>query len=161
MKKTTAAKKPKPAAQKAGKHPGGRPTKYRPEMCKVILDIGAEGGCIAEMADACDITISTLYNWANDKDKPEFLDALTRAQVKAEAFHAKRIRDGMKAAPADFQGAANLKYMAVRFNERWSEKARIEHTGKDGGPIQTESLTDIEIARRIAFALSKAAKEES
>lgn len=32
---------------------------------------------------------------------------------------------------------------------------RIEHTGKDGGPIQTEDLSDSEAARRIAFALHK------
>lgn len=33
-----------------------------------------------------------------------------------------------------------------------------EHTGKDGGPIQTEDLTETEIARRIAFTLTKAAR---
>jgi phage terminase small subunit len=32
---------------------------------------------------------------------------------------------------------------------------RVEHTGKDGGPIQTEELSDTESARRIAFALTK------
>lgn len=33
--------------------------------------------------------------------------------------------------------------------------AAIEHTGKDGGPIQTEELGDTERARRIAFLLQK------
>lgn len=33
-----------------------------------------------------------------------------------------------------------------------------EHTGKDGGPIQTEDLTENEIARRIAFTLTKATR---
>jgi len=32
---------------------------------------------------------------------------------------------------------------------------RQEHTGKDGGPIQTEDISDTEAARRIAFALTK------
>jgi phage terminase small subunit len=35
---------------------------------------------------------------------------------------------------------------------------RVEHTGKDGGPIQTEDLTPNEIARRIAFTLASAAR---
>lgn len=35
---------------------------------------------------------------------------------------------------------------------------RVEHTGKDGGPIQTEELSDTEKARRIAFALTRAAQ---
>lgn len=34
--------------------------------------------------------------------------------------------------------------------------AAIEHTGKDGGPIETVSLSDSEAARRIAFTLAKA-----
>lgn len=33
-----------------------------------------------------------------------------------------------------------------------------EHTGAGGGPIKTESLTDRELARRIAFALSRGAR---
>ncbi len=32
-----------------------------------------------------------------------------------------------------------------------------EHTGKDGGPIETKSVGDKELARRIAFVLSEAA----
>jgi hypothetical protein len=33
--------------------------------------------------------------------------------------------------------------------------AAIEHTGKDGGPIETHELSDTEAARRIAFTLAK------
>lgn len=33
--------------------------------------------------------------------------------------------------------------------------AAIEHTGKDGGPIQTEELSPVDAARRIAFALQQ------
>lgn len=36
---------------------------------------------------------------------------------------------------------------------------RHEHTGKDGGPIQTEEISETERARRIAFVLSKATRE--
>lgn len=32
----------------------------------------------------------------------------------------------------------------------------VEHTGKDGGPIETVDLSDTEAARRIAFTLAKA-----
>ena len=34
--------------------------------------------------------------------------------------------------------------------------AAIEHTGKDGGPIETRELSETEAARRIAFTLAKA-----
>jgi hypothetical protein len=36
--------------------------------------------------------------------------------------------------------------------------ATIEHTGKDGGPIKTESVGDDEVARRIAYLFSKAVR---
>lgn len=38
--------------------------------------------------------------------------------------------------------------------------AAIEHTGKDGGPIETADMTEVEIARRIAFALAKGAQAQ-
>lgn len=40
---------------------------------------------------------------------------------------------------------------------------RVEHTGKDGGPIQTEEIDKVKLARRIAFALAQgvAAKDKS
>jgi phage terminase small subunit len=38
---------------------------------------------------------------------------------------------------------------------------KVEHTGKDGGPIQTEELGDTERARRIAFVLQNALAKQS
>lgn len=39
-------------------------------------------------------------------------------------------------------------------------KERIEHTGKDGGPIETVDLSPTEAARRIAFTLARARQEK-
>lgn len=33
--------------------------------------------------------------------------------------------------------------------------AAVEHTGKDGGPIQHEDVSDLEAARRVAFLLTQ------
>lgn len=41
------------------------------------------------------------------------------------------------------------------------EAASHEHTGKDGGPIETADLTDFEKARRIAFYLAQAANQKA
>ena len=38
---------------------------------------------------------------------------------------------------------------------------KLELTGKDGGPIQTEEISDTEAARRVAFLLARGAKEET
>jgi phage terminase small subunit len=39
--------------------------------------------------------------------------------------------------------------------------SRHEHTGKDGGPIETKEITDLEFARRLAFLLTKGASDET
>lgn len=54
---------------------------------------------------------------------------------------------------SDRLGAVNT---ALKMFGKLSE--RVEHTGKDGGPIQTENLSDNAIARRILFALTKGLK---
>lgn len=38
---------------------------------------------------------------------------------------------------------------------------RMEHTGKDGGPIQTENVSDIEAARAIAFLLNEGTRDQA
>lgn len=147
------AKKPKAAAPKK-KGAGGRPTKYTPEMCATVIQAGREGCAVAEMASRCDVCIDTIYEWA--KVHPEFSDALTRAQNEAEAWWAAHVRSGLSKPPAEFQGPANLKYMAVRFNERWSDKSRVELSGPSGGPIQTEEVSAREIlADRLAGLASR------
>lgn len=145
------AAKPK-AEPKKGK--GGRPTKYSPEMCDIIIAAGKEGCAVAEMAIRCDVCIDTIYEWA--KVHPEFSEALTRAQNEAEAWWASHLRSGLTKTPAEFQGPANLKYMAVRFNERWSDKSRVELSGPSGGPIQTEEVSARELlADRLAGLASR------
>lgn len=116
--------------------PAGRPTKYKPEMCALAIDAGKEGCSVAEIASRCDVSIQTLYEWSGVH--PEFSEAFTRAQTEAEAFWAAKLRAGLNKPPSEFQGPANLKYMAQRFQERWSERHKLEHTGKDGGPIISE-----------------------
>ena len=39
---------------------------------------------------------------------------------------------------------------------RWREVQRHEVTGKDGAPIETKDVSDIEAARRVAYMLGQA-----
>lgn len=91
----------------------GRPTKYKDEFCQRVMEIGKEGGDVSEMAVACGVTKKTLYNYAQSKSI--FLHHLLLAQEHAEAFHSKRVRKGLDKPGAEFQAAANLKYMSQRF----------------------------------------------
>ncbi len=141
------------------KNAGGRPTKYTPEMCETVMRVGREGGAVAEMADACDVAVSSLYEWA--KVGPEFAETFSRAQTAAEAFHARRVRDGLTLPPSEFQGQANLKYMSQRFHERWSEKQRLEHSGPDGKPIEVDHAPASERLRAYLDEIAKRSGTDS
>lgn len=58
-----------------------------------------------------------------------------------------------------FESASVLKGCELLGRNLALWKDRVEHTGKDGGPIQTEEISDAERARRIAFVLSKGVKD--
>lgn len=143
-----------PRAATPAKSKTGRPTKYRPEMCDLVIEAGREGCAVAEMASRCDVCIDTIYEWA--KVHPEFSDALTRAQNEAEAWWARHVRAGLGKPPAEFQGPANLKYMGIRFTERWADRSKVELSGPAGGPIQTEEVSARELlANRLSGLASR------
>jgi phage terminase small subunit len=64
-------------------------------------------------------------------------------------------------APAfTFQAAAANRSLELLGKHLGMFPDKVEHTGKDGGPIQTEELGERDVARRIAFALSRGLQPE-
>lgn len=72
--------------------PGGRPTKYTPELLEAAHAY-VDGGwkdqdgaipSIAGLSDALGVTRKTLHEWAKDSDKPEFCDTLEKLLAKQE-----------------------------------------------------------------------------
>jgi phage terminase small subunit len=64
-------------------------------------------------------------------------------------------------APAfTFQAAAANRSLELLGKHLGMFPDKVEHTGKDGGPIQTEELGERDVARRIAFALSSGLQPE-
>lgn len=55
------------------RHPGGRPTKYKPEYARVAKALIKAGSTIPEIADVFGISVSTVWVWRNAH--AEFLQA--------------------------------------------------------------------------------------
>lgn len=110
-----------------------RPTEYRPEFCDQVIAWGGEGKSVTWMAAQLDVSKQTVHNWA--AANPEFLDALTRAKTKAQAYWEDMGQDGIKLPM--FNGSVYAKSMAARFPEDWRENKGVELTGAGGGPVQT------------------------
>ena len=56
-----------------------RPTKYKPEMCKTVIDLMEEGASQQEVLAALDISNDTFYRWK--KENEEFSETIKRESI--------------------------------------------------------------------------------
>jgi hypothetical protein len=122
--------------------PGGRPSKYDPAFCDAIVDFMAQGYSVTAFAGSIRVARSTVYLWA--EEHPEFSDALQTAQAIAALWWENRLRD--VAERNEGNATAAIFGLKNRAADDWRDKQAVEHTGRDGGPIQTENLTDAVMA---------------
>lgn len=150
----------------------GRPSKVSPEITKKICEAIRAGNYIETAAAYAGIDKATLYRWmkrgareiervkTSEKklkirkiEEPfvDFCNAVEKALAEGE------VRDLViisNAATTDWRAAAWK--LERKFPDKWGRKerleAKMEHTGKDGGPIETETninlanLSDEELA---------------
>lgn len=168
-KKRPAAKKQAPAKQKApakgrakGKaaadrgekaRPPGRPSIYTPELVEqaraYLTDYAKHGDAfpnVAGLAVALGTHRDTLYAWARDETKPEFSDILAKIKTRQEAVLLS------KGATGEFNSV--ISKMLLSSKHGYHEIQSVEHSGRGGGPIvsETKAITtdmDPEEAARI------------
>jgi hypothetical protein len=121
------------------KHAGGRPTKYDPAYCEMLVEFGSQGYSLGAFAGSIGVNRETVLDWA--AKNPEFSDATTRAKAARlmswEKIALSNAREG-KGAPAMTQFA--LKNID---KDEWQDISRQERTGADGGPIETFGRIEI------------------
>ena len=152
----------------------GRPTSYRPEFAaqaEKLCRLGATDRELAEFFEVCEATINT---WK--AAQPGFLESLKSGKGLADAEVADKLyrratgysheavkifNDGgtplvvpyTEHYPPDTTAA--IFWLKNRRPDRWRDVNRQEHTGKDGGPIETAEMT-VE-AKAAALAREQAA----
>ena len=116
----------------------GRPTKYKPEYCDLLLEMVNEGASFTEFCAKVGISRQTFHNWKDANE--DFMDAYTRAELEGQAYWEKRLRSDLM---IDSRSNAQLVklYFANRFG--WSDKQAIDHKSADGS--MTPKPTTIEI----------------
>ena len=70
----------------------------------------------------------------------EFFGAVTKGAADGEMAAAARIH---AASQTTWQAAAWL--LERRYPDKWGARHRLEHTGKDGGPVKTEQKTTLTV----------------
>lgn len=123
---------------------GGRPTKCTPELLKKAWhylesyeEFGDAFPSDIGLADALDISSSTLYNWGNDERKTEFVEILEKINRKQQRVAWNKGLNG------DYN--ANLVKLLLG-KHGYSDKAQQEISGIDGGAIKSETKWVIEVA---------------
>ncbi len=157
----------KPAKPKAPVEPekpkAGRPSSYRPEFAKDAEKLCALGATDIDLADFFGVSDRTIYRWA--AEHTAFCQALKAGKAVADerverslyhkavgyTFDSEKVfqhqgeivRTKTREHVAPDTTAA-IFWLKNRKSAEWRDVSRTEHTGKDGGPIQTEGVTSPE-----------------
>lgn len=120
--------------------PAGRPTDYKPEYCKEIVEFMADGRHVIEFAAHVDVAKATVYRWADEHE--EFRDALKRAGTKSTAAWLRMHRDkasGVKKEGSDILIIQMLKNKDREFCENQVIDASMKH---ETGSVDLSKLSE-------------------
>lgn len=113
----------------------GRPSNYRPEYASQAAMLCLRGATDAELARQFDVSEVTINAWK--KKHPDFLKSLKAGKEEADAKVAAslyRRAIGTDRVPADV--TACIFWLKNRRPAEWRDRQAIEHTGRDGAPIE-------------------------
>jgi transposase-like protein len=108
--------------------PTGRPTKYKKEYCKVVIDLMSQGASKTEVAAELGVVKQTLYTWA--KQHPDLMDAIKKGEQLSNAWWERHGRAQLENPKFNHV----LWYMNMKNRFGWADKQEI--TGKGGGKIE-------------------------
>ena len=145
------------------KVPAHRPTLYSEDLANEICARIADGQSVRELSLSDDMPDkATIFRWL--PKHPDFRDQYAKACEARTQYLADELLD-----IADADGDVQRDRLRVDTRKwilsklvpkKYGSKVTAEITGADGGPVQTEEMSSLEIARRVAFLLASAAKDQ-
>jgi hypothetical protein len=123
--------------------PAGRPTKYDPMYCDMLVAHMETGMSVASFAAEIDVARSTINEWAGQY--PEFSEALSRAKARSAAAWERRAIKLADEGGAGAQATMILFGLKNMSSDDWKDKIQTEHSGTVG----VHTLSDEELERRI------------
>lgn len=150
-KKPAASSAAKPAKKKrvvppgSRKGMGGRPSKYKKEFCKKLVDHMKKGFSFESFGAVRGVntTMQTLYEWAKDERKPEFAEAKREGELHARKFWENLL---IRQAAGHINGSNSALIFALKnkFPKEWRDKQEVEHSGDVSISIGYEEVPDRE-----------------
>lgn len=119
--------------------PAGRPTKYNPDMCEKVIELGKIGASQHEMSLELDIDWTTFADWRDNN--PEFSKAVSKAVSFAQAWWEKSGRIATFGGHEGFNATSFIFNMKNRFKDDWRDKVETDNTNKT--TLEVKSLGDV------------------
>ncbi len=163
--------------------PARRPTLFSEELAAEICARIADGQSVREIARADDMpAMSSIFLWLTKHER--FSEQYAKAFGARTMYLADELLDIADDGTNDWVERKNaegeityqvngeaIQRSRLRVDTRkwilsklvpkkYGNKVTAEITGADGGPVQTEVMSSLEIARRVAFLLASAAKDQ-
>ena len=140
----------------ARKHPGGRPTLYRPEFGEQMIGAMSDGLSAEAAAASVGISARCLYQWQHDHE--EFQQAIQEGRQRALLWWERRALAMAGGGP----GSPQIVSLGLRNRSRsatgWFDTQKLEHAGDGGGPVQVQQVTKID-ARSLTAEARDALKQ--
>ncbi len=102
---------------------------YKPEYCKVALEVLAGGESLAAVCAEIGISRPTLYTWKDTY--PEFADALNVGLQKAQRDWEALGRSGIEGEIKNFAGSPWIFTMKNRFREDYAEDKKDDKSNAE------------------------------
>lgn len=118
---------------------GGRPTKYRPEMCEIVVREMSEGASLEEVAAELGITMETLCQWKNkngDYFISEFSDSISLGVQKSAAWWLKKGRVNLENKEFSYTGW----YMNMKNRFGWRDRQEV--SGDADKPVHVTTVSN-------------------
>ena len=116
----------------------GRPTKYDPKYCQMVIDHMTDGSSLTSFAAEIDVARSTINEWMYNN--PDFSEAVKRGKAKCAAWWERAGRLGAI-------GAMDVNPTLVIFGlknmspDDWRDKQELDHTSSDGSMTPPAKFT--------------------
>lgn len=126
----------KEAKVETPRHPGGRPTKYEPGFCEMLIAHMEQGFSFESFAGVLRVSKQTIYNWS--EEFPEFLDAKRQGTELSRLWWEKTGHNGMFMGGKD--NPFNSTIWVFSMKNRFGWRDRTEVTNKEVKNLSDEDL---------------------
>lgn len=115
----------------------GRPTKYKPEYCEMLIAHMSKGLSLETFAFDINVSVQSIYEW--EKAHEEFFEACARARLGSRKFWEQQGIDGLHNGMN-----ANVWSFNMKNRFRWSDRTEIEQQTNVTGSLDLVQLSQAE-----------------